>query len=335
MQRAGDVIPQVVGPVTSGRLEEDGRQVDRSVRHEALPEWSMPEACPACGSRVVRETGEVAVRCPNRSCPAQLVESIKHFVSKGAMDIEGLGEETVELLHAKRLVADVADLYDLRREHFVRLENGEVVGLPGFGGKKSKSASGEVTLHSTKRADGVLAAIEESKQRPFARVLFGLGIRHVGLVTAQALVERFPSVEALAGATAEDLASVPGVGVVVAEAVEQHLAAERNRRTIDKLRAAGVRLEEEPRPRLAGALRDRTFVLTGKLAALTRGEAQARIEALGGRVSGSVSKATDFVVVGEAAGSKLAKARQLGIATLDEAGFLELLAASEAEAADV
>ena len=311
LQRAGDVIPQVVGPVLGGWLEEDGRRQERSARHAALPEWRMPETCPACGSHVVRETGEVAVRCPNRSCPAQLVESIKHFVSKGAMDIDGVGERLVEDLYAEDLVRDVADLYALRRE--------DLVGLEGFALDKK---TGEA-----KRADRVLSSVDESRTRPFARVLFALGIRHVGAVTAQALVEGFPSIEALQTASVEQLAGVPGVGPVVAEAVTQYLADEHNRETLEKLRAAGLRLVEERPPRAEGALAGKSFVLTGKLPSLTRGEAQALIEAQGGRVSGSVSRSTDYVVVGEEPGSKLAKASRLGVATLDEESLRGLLAA--------
>ncbi|NLE21819.1 MAG: NAD-dependent DNA ligase LigA [Actinobacteria bacterium] len=326
VQRAGDVIPQVVGPVTTGEVEdEEGRRVSREARHAALPEWSMPRTCPACGAETVRETGEVAVRCPNRSCPAQLIESIKHFVSKGAMDIEGIGDETVALLHQQGLIENVADLYGLERDHFVRVEAGKVVALPGFGGKTRKGPDGGLELVEAKRADKVLAAIEQSKQRPFARVLFALGIRHVGGVTAQALVERYPSMDALLSARAEDLAEVPGIGPVVAEAVEQYLGAEHNRETIEKLRAAGVRLVEESPARAEGPLTGSTFVLTGKLPTLTRGQAQELIEAAGGRVSSSVSRATDYVVAGEDAGSKLDKASRLGVAVIDEAALLELI----------
>ena len=313
LQRAGDVIPQVVGPALDGPVDEDGRRVERSARHAALPEWTMPETCPACGSLVVRETGEVAVRCPNRSCPAQLVESIKHFVSKGAMDIDGVGERLVEDLFAEDLVRDVADLYGLTRE--------DLVGLEGFALDRR---TGEA-----RRADRVLASLEDSRSRPFARVLFALGIRHVGSVTAQALVEGFPGIDELMGAATDDLAAVPGVGPVVAEAVAQHLADEHNRATIEKLRAAGLRLFEERPARAEGPLSGRTFVLTGKLPTLTRGEAQGLIEAQGGRVNRSVSRATDYVVVGEDAGSKLDRARSLGVPTLDEASFRALLAAGE------
>jgi DNA ligase (NAD+) len=310
LQRAGDVIPQVVGPALDGATDEDGRRVERSARHAALPEWRMPETCPACGALVVRETGEVAVRCPNRSCPAQLVESIKHFVSKGAMDIDGVGERLVEDLYAGELVRDVADLYDLSRE--------DLLGLEGFALDRK---TGEA-----RRADRVLASIEESKERPFARVVFALGIRHVGGVTAQALTDAFPTVDVLLAADAEQLAAVPGVGPVVAEAVVQHLSDEHNRATVEKLRGAGLRMVEESPGRIAGALSGRTFVLTGKLPSLSRGEAQQLIEEQGGRVSGSVSKATDFVVVGEDAGSKLDKARALGVRTIDEGELRGLLA---------
>jgi DNA ligase (NAD+) len=326
LQRAGDVIPQVVGPVTTGETRDaDGRRVDRAERHVGLSEWTMPRTCPACGSETVRESGEVAVRCPNRSCPAQLVESIKHFVSKGAMDIEGIGEETVELLHGQGLIDNVADLYGLEREDFVRLEGGAVVSLPGFGGRTRKGEDGALELVEAKRADKVLAAIDESRQRPFARVLYALGIRHVGSVTAQALVERYPSVDALLASGAADLAEVPGIGPVVAEAVEQYLGDAHNRETIEKLRAAGVRLVEKGPARAEGRLSGSTFVLTGKLPSLTRGHAQELIEAAGGRVTGSVSRATDYVVAGDDPGSKLEKARALGVTVVDEAGLLALI----------
>ncbi len=326
LQRAGDVIPQVVGPVTVGEtFDDEGRPVTRAARHAALPEWSMPAECPACGARTVRETGEVAVRCPNRSCPAQLVESIKHFVSRGAMDIEGIGEETVELLHSQGLIENVADLFGLERGHFVRLEAGRVVSLPGFGGKTRRDESGELVLVEAKRADKVAAAIEASKQRPFARVLFALGIRHVGAVTAQALVERYAGIDDLLAASADELAEVPGIGPVVAEAVEQYLGDAHNRETVEKLRRAGVRLVEERSGRPEGALTGTTFVLTGKLAGITRGEAQELIEAEGGKVVGSVSRATGFVVAGDDPGAKLEKAQKLGVTVIDEAGLLALL----------
>jgi len=323
VQRAGDVIPQIVGPVTAGEVEEVGRRVSRATHHAALSEWRMPEVCPACGAGVVRETGEVAVRCPNRSCPAQIVESIKHFVSKGAMDIDGLGEEAVAALHQARLIANVADLYDLTLS--------TLVDVPLFS-RKDKGPDGTEIVVPGKLAENVLAAVEASKRQPFARVLFALGMRHVGSVTARALVDHFLTIEALQAATAEDLAAVPGIGAVVAEAVRQYLDDPNNRETLEKLRARGLRFAQEAPQADAGPLSGRSFVLTGRLERYTRGEAQARIEALGGRLSDTVGKGTDYVVTGEAPGSKLDKARRLGVPTLDESAFVALLGDSGPQA---
>jgi DNA ligase (NAD+) len=275
----------------------------------------MPAACPACGAPVVRESGEVAVRCPNRSCPAQIVESIKHFVSKGAMDIDGLGDEAVAALHEAALVGNVADLYDLSLS--------SLVGVPLFS-RKDRGPDGKEIVVPGKLAENVLAALEGSKRQPFARVLFALGMRHVGAVTARALVERFATLDELQAATADELAAVPGIGAVVAEAVRQYLGDAHNRETLDKLRAHGLRFTEEPGGG-GGPLAGRTFVLTGRLEAYTRGEAQARIEALGGRVGASVGKGTDYVVAGADPGSKLDKARKLGVPTLDEVAFAALI----------
>ena len=236
LQRAGDVIPQVVGPVTSGETDDDeGRRVSREARHQALPEYTMPRTCPACGSETVRETGEVAVRCPNRSCPAQLVESIKHFVSKGAMDIEGIGEETVVAppragAHARTSPTCTASSETTSCAS--RTAGWSTCRCSAPRRASARTARSEIV--EAKRADKVLAAVEESRQRPFARVLFALGIRHVGSVTAQALVERYPSMEALQAASAEELADVPGIGPVVAEAVEQFLGDEHNRETVGR-----------------------------------------------------------------------------------------------------
>ena len=345
VQRAGDVIPQVVGPALRETAEEDPEGVSDTsvVAHERRPAWAMPAACPSCGAAVVREEGEVAVRCPNRSCPAQIVESIRHFVSKGAMDIEGLGEETVALLHQQGLVTDVADLYGLRREHFVRIEDGEVVALPGFGGKTQaardadgkplRGAGGAAAreLLETRRADNVVAAIEASRRQPFARVLFALGIRHVGGVTAQLLVEHFPSMDRLQAATEDEVAAVPGIGPAVAGALREYFDEAHNQETLAKLRAHGLRFAEETPQRAAGPLTDTTFVLTGTLAAMPRSQARARIEALGGRVGSSVSAKTGYVVAGEDPGSKLDKARKAGVTILDEAGFLELIGGEAAD----
>jgi DNA ligase (NAD+) len=323
VQRAGDVIPQVVGPVTGGEIEVEGRRVARSEYRAGLPEWRMPRACPSCGAEVVRESGEVAVRCPNRSCPAQLVESIKHFVSKGAMDVDGLGEEAVVALHRAGLIENVADLYDLTL--------GGLVNVPLFS-RKAKDPVGNDIVVPGKLAENVLAALETSKRQPFARVLFALGMRHVGSVTAEALARHLESIDGLQAATAEELASVPGIGPVVAEAVRQYLGDARNAETIAKLRAHGLRFAEEAAEEAPeGPLAGQTYVLTGRLESLTRGEAQARIEALGGKVGSSVTRATSAVVAGEDPGSKLRRAEAAGLTVLDESAFLALLEDADAE----
>ena len=304
VQRAGDVIPQVVGPVVQDRTGNE---------HE----WRMPTVCPSCGSAVVREVGEVAYRCPNRSCPAQIVESIIHFES--AMDIDGMGEEAVVGLHEAGLLANVADIFDLSLS--------SLVGVPLFS-RKAKAPIGDKAVDivvPSKNAEKLLAAIAESSTRSFPAVLYALGIPHVGFVTAQALVEHLPSMDALEAASEEQIAEVPGIGPVVASAVRQYLADERNRETLAKLRAHGLRFVEETPRRAQGPFSGMTFVLTGKLESMTRPQAATRIESLGGRTSDSVSKATSYVVAGEDPGSKLAKAQKAGVAVLDEPAFLDLL----------
>ncbi len=312
VQRAGDVIPQVVAPLTDLRTGWE-------------QEFRMPAECPSCGTSVVRSPGEVAVRCPNPECPAKLVESLKHFVGRPAMDIEGVGEKLVQRLFELRLVRDPADLYRLGYEDLMPLE--------GF---------------QDRAARNVLAAIEASKRRPFERVVFALGIPHVGGQVAGWLVERFPSMDALRTATAEDMGQGEGIGPIIAETVAAWFAEPRNLDLVDRLGAAGVRMQTEGAGAVAvgaapdaggagvgrrdpGPLSGKIFVLTGTLATLTREEATALIEAAGGRVTSSVSGKTDFVVAGEAPGSKLAKAEKLGVAILDEDG-LRALAAGPREA---
>ncbi len=311
VQRAGDVIPQVVGPALG---EEAGEQ--SVTAHEARPPWTMPERCPACGSPVVREAGEVAVRCPNRSCPAQIVEAVRHFVSRGAMDIDGVGDEAVAALHEAGLVGSVADLYDLTLSR--------LVGVPLFARKATGPDGGEIVVPN-RFAENLLASIEASKRQPFARVLFALGIRHVGGVTAELLVEHFPSLDELERASEVEIAEVPGIGPVVATTVEQYLADPHNRETLAKLRAQGLRFVEEAPQRAAGPLSGKTFVLTGTLDTLSRTEAGERIAALGGKVASSVSGRTDYVVAGANPGSKLAKARKAGVEVIDEPTFLAML----------
>jgi DNA ligase (NAD+) len=305
VQRAGDVIPQIVGPVIQDRSGEER-------------EWHMPAVCPSCGSTVVREAGEAANRCPNRSCPAQIVESIIHFES--AMDIDGMGEEAVIWLHEAGLLTNVADIYELSLSTLVE--------VPLFS-KKSRAPDGDrwrpIDVPG-KNAEKLLAAIGESKEQPFARLLFALGIPHVGFVTAQSLVEHIPSLDALEAATEEEIAEAPGIGPIVASAVRQYLADERNCETLAKLRVHGLRFVEEAPRRAEGPFSGMTFVLTGRLESMTRPQAAARIEVLGGRTTDSVSKTTSYVVAGEDPGSKLAKARKAGVTVLDEPALLDLLA---------
>ncbi|NLE74696.1 MAG: NAD-dependent DNA ligase LigA [Actinobacteria bacterium] len=293
VQRAGDVIPQVVAPLTTRRTGDERI-------------FFLPGVCPACGTRVVRVPGEVAVRCPNESCPGRAVEWLKHFVGRTAMDIEGVGEKLVERLFALGLVRDPADLFQLRYQDLVRLE--------GF---KDRSAR------------KVLEAIEQAKERDFSRVLFALGIPHVGAQTAELIVQRFPSMDLLRQATEEELAAVDGVGPVIAKAVKEHLRNLRHIDVIQRLDAVGVRMrsqEKELEPASLQTLSGKTFVLTGTLPSLARNDAKALIEAAGGRVTASVSRRTDYVVAGGSPGSKQTRAEELGIRVIDEVQLLKLVA---------
>ena len=288
VERAGDVIPDVVRVLTELR----------SGRERSIP---LPVACPECGSPVTRLAGEVVPRCQGLACPAQLKESIKHFASRAAMDIEGLGERYVEQLLTLGLIASVADLYTLQRDNLFRFER-----------------MGE------KLADNLLAAIAASKTRSLARFLFALGIRHVGIHLAKVLARQFGSLDALAAASRDELRAVHEVGPQVADSVVAFFAAPRNREILQQLAASGVQPEATER-RAGGRCTGKTFVFTGGLDTLGRKEAQELVESLGGRAAGSVSKKTDYVVAGADAGSKLDKARELGITILDEAGFKALL----------
>jgi DNA ligase (NAD+) len=287
VERSGDVIPKVVRVVKEGR--------------ERRP-YQVPKVCPVCGTRVVREEGEAIRRCVNANCPARLKESILYFASRRAVNIDGLGEALVEQLVDKEILRSVADLYNLNAEQLEGLERM---------GKKS--------------AAKLLRNIDQSRSTPLPRVIFALGIRHVGERTAQTLADRFSSIEAIQEASVEELQEVEDVGPRVAQAVYDFFQEPRNRSLLEQLRAAGLQFRQNPKARKSGKLDGLAFVLTGTLPALTRDEAAALIEADGGRVVGSVSKKTNYVVAGEAAGSKLDKARQLGIAILDEAGLRKLL----------
>ncbi len=319
VERGGDVIPKITEVVSDAKHPRGEREI------------VFPENCPRCGEALVREPGEVDLRCVNVSCPARLEEELRHFASRGVMNIEGLGEAMVAQLlgHTlaeqagalrsnveasaedaaeeptrKALVHSIADLYDPKKVNRESLLTLERVG--------------------EKTADALLEQIERSKKQPLQRVLLGLGIRHVGERTAQALAEEFGSIDALIAATEEELTRVNDIGPKVAATVREFFSNERNLALVERLRGYGLTFTAERKVR-GTTLSGLTFVLTGTLPTLTRDEAKERIEAAGGKVSGSVSKKTDYVVAGEEAGSKLDKAQSLGVAVLDEAGLLALL----------
>jgi DNA ligase (NAD+) len=290
VQRAGDVIPQVVGPVTSLRTGEE-------------VEFEMPKECPACGTELVREETEVAWYCPNtEGCPAQQVRLLEHFASRGAMDIEGLGEKMAFILFEQELVRGVADVYDLTSEQLVAIER-----------------IGE------KSAENLLAGIEKSKQRPLLNVIFALGIRHVGYETARLLAEHFGSLPAMLAASEEELQEVEGIGPIVARSIAAWAEQPRNRELVEQLGAAGVTMEQASSGPEDGLLKDLALVVTGTLDSMSRTQAEERIRELGGRVTSSVSKKTSAVVAGAGPGSKLQKAEKLGVPVLDEDGFVRLL----------
>jgi DNA ligase (NAD+) len=291
VRRAGDVIPEVVQVLVERRPAD--------ARH-----FVMPTVCPVCGSAVIRLEGEAAARCTGGLfCPAQRKQALLHFASRRAMNIEGLGEKLVDQLVDGQVVKTPADLYKLGLAALAQLER-----------------------MADKSAGNLLAAIEKSKLTTLERFIYALGIRQVGESTARDLARHFGNLDALLGADEQQLLEVPDVGPVVAQSIVRFFAEAHNREVIEQLRAAGMRWQEvKSSARKAGPLSGRTFVLTGTLPTITRDEAKARIEALGGKVSGSVSKKTNYVVVGAEPGSKADKARELGVATLDEAGFLQLL----------
>jgi len=292
--RAGDVIPRVVSPTAKAQKRK---------KRSPLPK--PPEKCPSCGTPTVKPEGGVWTICPNRTgCPGQLFQAVKQFVSRGAMDIEGLGEERVFQFLRDGVIDGIAGIYDLDAE---RLQ-----GLEGFGELSARN---------------LVEAIESSKQRPFSRVVFGLGIPGIGFTNARALTRHFRTIDRLLDATPEQVAEVPGIGPVLAEGIAETLSEDATRQLIDRLRGHGLNFEEEgPDPReTEGPLAGKTVVLTGTLPNLTREEATERVEAAGGKVTGSVSKKTDYVVAGDDPGSKLAKAEKVGTEVLDEDGLLALL----------
>jgi DNA ligase (NAD+) len=292
--RAGDVIPQVVSPTPKAQK-----------RRGRSPVPVPPERCPACDTPTVKPEGGVWTICPNRaSCPGQLFQAVKHWVSRGAMDIEGLGEERAGLLLREGLIANIADIYELTAERLMELE--------GFG---------ELS------ALGLIESIERSKERPFSRVLYGFGIPGIGFVNARNLATHFRTIDALMKADADAIATTPGIGPVLAETIVDELAAEPTRDLISRLRGYGLKFEEEgPAPGTVGPLAGKTLVVTGTLPSMSREEAIERIEAAGGKVTGSVSKKTSFLVAGEDPGaSKYNKAQELGTEVIEEDRLTELL----------
>ncbi len=292
VQRAGEVIPEIVGPVVSRRTGKERI-------------FSIPSRCPVCGSEVIKPEDEAMHRCTNTACPSQALEKIKHFVSRGAMDIDGVGEKLCQALFKAGLVKDVADLYYLTEEQLLGLER-----------------------MADKSVSNVLDSIERSKKRPLARVIFALGILHVGEQYAELLAEQFHSIDQLAEASEEDFSTLPSIGPKIAESIVAFFRQEGNKQIVEKLKRAGVKLEsekvQEAKPEelpLAGL----EFVLTGKLESFPRSEVEAKIRALGGKAGSDVTRKTSYVVVGADPGSKLAKAENLGINILSEAEFLTLL----------
>ena len=289
LERAGDVIPYVVHVTRKGKPRSH--------------EFQMPKHCPECGGAIVHEEGEVAYFCVNVNCPARVRESIRHFASKYGLDIEGLGDKLVAQLVETGLVRELADIYAITKEQLIELER-----------------MGE------KSAQNLLDSIDRSRRTTLDRLINGLGIRHVGEHTARQLADRFRTVEELAEAGEDELRAVRDIGPEVARSIREYFGEPRNRKGLQRLLQLGrFHFERAPEPSARAALRNKSFVLTGALAGLTRDDAERRILAAGGRVASSVSRKTDYVVVGEEPGSKLRKAKELGVKTLDEAGFLRLL----------
>jgi len=289
IQRAGEVIPEIVGPVTSKRTGSE-------------KVFSMPSKCPVCSAEVIKVEGEAMHRCTNAACPAQALERLKHFVSRGAMDIDGIGKKMCAALFKEGLVFDVSDIYYLTHEKLLKMER-----------------------MADKSVSNIISSIEKSKSRPLPRVIFALGIIHVGEETAELLASHFASIDRLAEATQEELISIPSIGPKIAESVMAFFRQEGNKQIIEKLRRAGVNLEEEVYKSKETLLAGREFVVTGKLEAFTRAEAEARVKELGGTIGSSVTQKTTDVVVGAEPGSKLDKARSLGIKLFNEEEFLQLI----------
>lgn len=328
VHKAGDVIPEVVGPMLDKRPDD-------------AVEWDMPELCPACGSPVVHEGDEVAYRCVSLDCPAQLKERLIHWVSRGCMDVDGLGDELIDKMIEAGLLRDVADFYTLDADSIAALDTGRTYAKDD---KKRGVAAGDPIKVGHTIAGKVMDELVRSKAQPLSRVLFALGIRHVGKSVAEVLAQRFLTIDALAAASEEDIAACEGIGPKIAASVREFLSVPENLEVLQRLREAGLALEENLGAVVAQAAQETgvdadlaagqpldglTFVLTGTLVNRTRDEAGAALKLLGAKVSGSVSKKTSYLVAGPKAGSKLTKAESLGVPVLDEEALERILATGE------
>ena len=328
VHKAGDVIPEVVGPVLDKRPDD-------------AVEWDMPELCPVCGSPVVHEGDEVAYRCVSLDCPAQLKERLIHWVSRGCMDVDGLGDELIDKMIEAGLLRDVADFYTLDADSIAALDTGRTYAKDD---KKRGVAAGDPIKVGHTIAGKVMDELVRSKAQPLSRVLFALGIRHVGKSVAEVLAQRFLTIDALAAASEEDIAACEGIGPKIAASVREFLSVPENLEVLQRLREAGLALEENLGAAVAQAAQETgvdadlaagqpldglTFVLTGALVNRTRDEAGAALKLLGAKVSGSVSKKTSYLVAGPKAGSKLTKAESLGVPVLDEEALERILATGE------
>ncbi|PIV54171.1 MAG: NAD-dependent DNA ligase LigA, partial [Elusimicrobia bacterium CG02_land_8_20_14_3_00_37_13] len=290
IERAGEVIPKVVMVVKTKRTG-----------NEKI--FKLPERCPECNSVIVKEKEEeVAYRCPNPSCPAQIARSLLHFAKREAMDIEGLGDAVVEQLVEKKMVKDFADIYSLKENDLAKLE-----------------------LFKDKKIENLIKSINESKKRSLSRLLYAFGIRHVGEKASSVLAEKFGTIDNLTKASIEDLTSIPEIGPVMAESIVNFFNQEETDKLIKRLKQSGLNMEEEVKEKKSSSLTDRKIVFTGELKSMTRSDAEKLVHELGGDATSNVSKNTDFVVAGENPGSKLTKAKKLNIKIISEEEFLEII----------
>jgi len=292
VKRAGEVIPQIIAPIPEKRTGSERP-------------WRMPKECPVCGTPVTREEDEAAIYCPNIACPGRQLEGLVHFTSRGAMDIRGLSYARIQQLLGERLIGDPGDLYGLTLDKLLELEG-----------------------YADKGADALIKAIQASRSQPLSRLLSALGIRHVGSIAAQLLAQHFGTLDAIIAASADDILKVRGIGATIANGVVAYFSDPAGRALVEKLRGYGVNFTEPRAVVAGGSLSGKTVVITGTLPTLSRARATAMIEAAGGRVTGSVSKSTSFLVAGEEAGSKLEKAKTLGVDVVDEAGLLRRISSS-------